>query len=477
VAAEAAGLASEVMVQEQPGRVLVAQYLRMSTERQDYSIELQSGVNAAYAARNGYLIVRTYADEGISGLGIEKRAGLQSLIADVTGGRAKFTVILVYDVSRWGRFQDPDQAAHYEFLCRDAGVDVEYCAEPFPNDGSLSAALLKSMKRLMAAEFSRELSAKTRTAKHGLRELGYWQGGSPGYALRRQVVTRAGKVLRTCEYGENSGQKGARTVVVWGPPAEIAVVRRIYRMFIRERALLVEIARELESEGLTADGGRPWRWWIVRQILTNEKYAGTFVLGQGSQILGVRQRTDPSEWRRMSDRIKPMVSRVTFRAAQTELAHRRRGPASSELLAELQDLLATHGYLTAELIDTYASQTSDYFRRRFGDLFSLYRLVGYDASPRQVRMRELMECVNSTKRGSGHILSDDQLLDQVRVALARAGRLSHSVLRATPGMPSGATLRRRFGSFKNLYELVGYVPTARQKQQFETLHRFASPRP
>jgi DNA invertase Pin-like site-specific DNA recombinase len=37
--------------------------------------------------------------------------------------------VLVYDVSRWGRFQDIDESAHYEFVCKQAGIKVAYCAE------------------------------------------------------------------------------------------------------------------------------------------------------------------------------------------------------------------------------------------------------------------------------------------------------------------------------------------------------------
>jgi hypothetical protein len=55
-------------------------------------------------------------------------------------------------VSRWGRFQDIDEAAHYEFLCRQAGVKVIYCGEQFENDGSIFSNLVKSLKRTMAAE-------------------------------------------------------------------------------------------------------------------------------------------------------------------------------------------------------------------------------------------------------------------------------------------------------------------------------------
>jgi DNA invertase Pin-like site-specific DNA recombinase len=61
--------------------------------------------------------------------------------------------VLVYDVSRWGRFQDSDESAYYEYRCRRAKIAVHYCAEPFPNDGSVTAALLKALKRAMAAEY------------------------------------------------------------------------------------------------------------------------------------------------------------------------------------------------------------------------------------------------------------------------------------------------------------------------------------
>jgi DNA invertase Pin-like site-specific DNA recombinase len=62
---------------------------------------------------------------------------LKNLISDVLLDRADFDCILVYDVSRWGRFQDADESAHYEFICKQAGVRGEYCAEEFQNDGSL----------------------------------------------------------------------------------------------------------------------------------------------------------------------------------------------------------------------------------------------------------------------------------------------------------------------------------------------------
>src|SRR5690349_1727476 len=83
-----------------------AQYVRMSTDRQQYSIQNQAAFIAAYAHTRNLTIVKTYADEGESGLRIEKRAGLRQLIHDIFSGEADYGCILIYDVSRWGRFQD-----------------------------------------------------------------------------------------------------------------------------------------------------------------------------------------------------------------------------------------------------------------------------------------------------------------------------------------------------------------------------------
>ncbi|WP_426443214.1 recombinase family protein [Bradyrhizobium genosp. P] len=106
-----------------------ARYVRMSTDYQQHSIENQAVVIATYAELHKLAIIRTYRDEGESGLKIENRGGLAELIEDVRSGQAGFGHLLVFDVSRWGRFQDVDESAHYEFICRKAGIKVAYCSE------------------------------------------------------------------------------------------------------------------------------------------------------------------------------------------------------------------------------------------------------------------------------------------------------------------------------------------------------------
>ena len=135
-----------------------ALYVRTATEHQQYSTDTQSDKIRDYASKRGIVIVRTYSDVGKSGLSIFGRTGFQKLLSDVDSGQADFNLILVYDNSRWGRFQDPDEGANYECICRRAGIQVTYCAEQFENDGSSVSTIVKAIKRAMAGEYRRELS-------------------------------------------------------------------------------------------------------------------------------------------------------------------------------------------------------------------------------------------------------------------------------------------------------------------------------
>src|SRR5690349_5660278 len=130
------------------GPIRAAQYLRMSSDNQRYSTENQQTAIAEYAAQHGYNIVASYRDAGKSGLSLKGREALRQLLSDALDAERTFDVILVYDVSRWGRFQNPDQAAYYEFLCRQAGVRVVYCAEPFGEDVAPITTIVKHLKRV-----------------------------------------------------------------------------------------------------------------------------------------------------------------------------------------------------------------------------------------------------------------------------------------------------------------------------------------
>ena len=208
--------------------VPAAQYVRMSTEHQQYSIANQEAAIQTYARSHGYAVVLTYADAGKSGLAIKHRKELRRLLHDVTSGQARYKAILVYDVSRWGRFQDVDEAAAYEFLCKSAGIPVRYCAEQFDNDGSLPSSMMKAMKRTMAAEFSRELGIKVSAGQRRIALLGFHVVGKAGYGLRRMMVSADGRRRVVLEDGERKAIQTDRTILVPGPKKEVACVRTIF---------------------------------------------------------------------------------------------------------------------------------------------------------------------------------------------------------------------------------------------------------
>ena len=223
------------------------------------------------------IIVQTYTDAGKSGLRIDGRDALKELLHDVESGQADFSAILVYDVSRWGRFQDADESAYYEYICRRAKIDVHYCGEQFENDGSPISTIVKGVKRAMAGEYSRELSAKVFIGQCRLIELGFRQGGSPGFGLRRMLRDVSGQHKGVLSRGEQKSIQTDRVILIPGPPEEVEIVRWMYRTFVEERIVESKLARMLNERGVTTDLGRPWTQGTVHQILTNEKYVGNNV--------------------------------------------------------------------------------------------------------------------------------------------------------------------------------------------------------
>ncbi|MEP5762383.1 MAG: recombinase family protein [Litoreibacter sp.] len=249
-----------------------AQYVRMSTEHQKYSTENQADAVKRYADERGYEIVKTYSDAGKSGLRIQGRAGLTQLIDDIQAGQSEFETVLVYDISRWGRFQDADESAYYEYMCKKSGISVVYCAEQFENDGSPMSTVVKGLKRAMAGEYSRELSQKVFTGQSRLIELGFRQGGPPGFGLRRMLIDEAGNQKGMLVRGEHKSIQTDRVTLVPGPDREIAIVNQIFRDFVENGTPESEIAADLNSRGIRSDLDRDWSPAAIRQLLTNEKY-------------------------------------------------------------------------------------------------------------------------------------------------------------------------------------------------------------
>jgi DNA invertase Pin-like site-specific DNA recombinase len=351
----------------------------MSTEHQRYSTENQSDAIAHYAEQRGIKIVRTYSDEGKSGLRIQGRDGLKQLIDDIQSGQAAFEAVLVYDISRWGRFQDADESAYYEYICKRAGISVIYCAEQFENDGSPVSTIVKGVKRAMAGEYSRELSQKVFTGQSRLIELGYRQGGPPGFGLRRMLIDEHGVTKGIMERGQHKSIQTDRVTLVPGPAEEIAVVQETFQAFVEDRKSETEIAEALNARGILTDLGRAWTRGTVHQILINEKYIGNNVWNRSSFKLKKRRvQNDPEIWIRAEGAFEGIVDPDLFAAANAIISARSSKLTDDEMLDGLKEVFEAQGFLSGLVIDeAEALPSSSAYRSRFGSLLRAYQLVGF----------------------------------------------------------------------------------------------------
>lgn len=360
-----------------------AQYVRMSTDYQRYSIENQAVVIGAYAQAHNLTIVRTYRDEGESGLKLRNRAGLLQLLDDVQSGCADFDHVLVYDVSRWGRFQDTDESAHYEFICKQEGVKVKYCAEQFENDGSMLSSIVKNLKRVMAAEYSRELSTKVHAGQSRIVRLGFRPGGPLGYGLRRELVDEKQNSKGLLKKGELKCLHTDRVRIRQGTAVEVDVVRWIFQQCLNKKSD-EKIARELNRKAIPTGIGRPWNRGLVCRMLRNENYVGNIVYNRQSTKLGTRKISNSSDkWVRGERCIETIVDPNVFERVQSILQDRRVEIAEGEMLSRLRRTLLKRGRLSMAIInDTSGLPHADTLIRHFGSLRNAYSLIGYISTER-----------------------------------------------------------------------------------------------
>ncbi len=345
----------------------------MSTEHQQYSIENQSAAIALYAAAQNIAVVRDFVDHGKSGTTIKGRKGLQDLLAVIQSGNADFDQVLVYDVSRWGRFQDADEAAHYEFLCKQAGITVRYCAEQFENDNSPTSNLLKALKRTMAGEYSRELSVKIAVGQRRLASMGYWQGGYSPFGYQRQILSPDGSRKEVLRYRQWKSVSTDRVTLTPGPPEQVETVTLTFDLYTRKRKSRREIAQILNRRGVLL-GKRPWTMQMLQKFLTEPVYKGAYAYGRYRN-----SRLQPRDtWMMIEHTFPAIVSEKQWNRASELIAEEVKPLDEKEMLNALERLWLKAGKLNTHLINADKTMPSAMaYRFHFGSLTAAYKQIGY----------------------------------------------------------------------------------------------------
>ena len=408
---------------EKNHRVRVAQYLRMSTDHQQYSLHNQSEYIKDYAEKNNMEIAYTYDDAGKSGVSIIGRHSLQQLLSDVEQKKIDIQAVLFYDVSRFGRFQNSDEAAYYSFLFERNGVDLIYCSEPIPTkDFPLESSVILNIKRSSAAYHSRNLSEKVFIGQVNLIKLGYHQGGMAGYGLRRLLVDENGIAKEILNFRKRKSIQTDRVILIPGPKNEIKIVNRIYDLFIDNNVPEFIIAERLNEQNIPAENGTLWTRAKIHQILTNEKYIGNNIYNKTSSKLKSKLVKNPKhEWIRCDKAYKPIISKKKYNKAQEIIQLRSIHLTNEDLLEKLKEKLESNGKLSGFIIDEDdTGPSSSVYRTRFGGLLRAYTLIGYKPE-HDYSYIQINEALRSFYSGiiedfKGEILKSNCYIDEYKYA-------------------------------------------------------------
>lgn len=434
---------SDHLASTSAGAIRAAQYLRMSSENQRYSTENQTAAIADYAKHHGYQIVASYIDAGKSGLSLKGRDSLRQLLSDALAARRAFDVILVLDVSRWGRFQNPDQAAHYEFLCRQAGLRVIYCAEPFGDDVAPITTIVKHLKRVMAGEYSRELSTKLARAHRQQAGLGFRQGAKLIYGFRRLLVDASRNPKQLLKDGERKALDNDKVIVVPGPPEELEIIRCIFRLYVNNELTIAEIARRLARDGVKGYGNDPLSRATIRAILSSELCIGRMTYNRTTHRLqGAVLKVPESDWTRFAA-FPPVVPIAQFMKAQGRLAPSQLWNKET-IAASLKELLRRKGYLNQHLInETEDVPCPETVAKHFGSLYAAYEEVGYKPPP------------VSPFGNNGRHWSNKAILAGLRRLYTVNGYITNRLITNCSYLPSGNYIRNHLGSLSKALKDAG----------------------
>ena len=301
-------------------------YFRCSTDRQDYSIGDQQKACQRYAIEHDIDIIKEFVDEGKSGTSIKHRLGFQELFSYTESDAENFEIILVYDVSRFGRFADPDEAGFWEFKLKQSGKRVVYVEEDFENDDSTAASLIKNLKRSMAGEFSKDLAKKIMRGKKSVSADGFNMGGYAPYGYKRLLVDKNREPVKVLEIGEHKYEKTHRVVLIPGDEKDVDVVRRIFDSYVYKGMGLTAIAHMLNKDGLRSPRDNAWNRSTINSILNNPVYIGTLRFNRTYRRKPGMKIKPKQDWVVVENAHEPLIDKETFQAVVDSKRHNKATP-------------------------------------------------------------------------------------------------------------------------------------------------------
>jgi len=308
-----------MLFSQQTRKKAVAYYRHSAEDKQENSVAIQRQHAEKFAREHNIEIIHEEADEGETGL-LDTRPAFTRLFAEwVENKDSHFDYVFIYDVSRWGRFQDQTQGAYWEYVCKKNGKEVVYILMGFPSD-PLSASLQIAVQRYMAADYSRQLSSKVFYGCVKVSEQGYSAGGTAVYGMARLLLDVNKQPIRILKTGEHKQIANERVSFTPKEDETTETVREIFNLFVKERHLIPDIVTRLNQKEVLSANGKRWDKSKVIKILTDETYIGTRIYNKTWGRLKQKSYKNPrSEWVITPNAFKAVVDEQLFRNAQERL--------------------------------------------------------------------------------------------------------------------------------------------------------------
>lgn len=300
----------------------VVYYRHSAEDKQENSVAIQRTHAQKFAEAHDIEIIHEEADEGKSGLSAN-RPGFDRLFREfiLNLDAPAFDYVLVYDVSRWGRFQDQDEAAFWEYRCKLRGKQVVFVSKGFPNEENLLLSHLQiSIERYMAAEYSRALGEKVFHGSVEVSKHGFSAGGTAPYGMVRILLDETKKPVQILKHGEQKIISNQRVIFAPVNDKTTDIVKLIFTYFVNKKLSPKKIAESLNSKKVYAPNGGRWSGEKITRILSNETYIGSRIYNKTWHRLKQKQRINPkTEWIVCKNAFEPIVSPILFQKAQERL--------------------------------------------------------------------------------------------------------------------------------------------------------------
>ena len=347
-------------------------YLRKSTDLQETSLEQQKENILHFARTHSIKVIEFFAEEAC-GESVEGRPQFRRMI-ECCKSKELFQYVLVYDVSRWGRFENPKEAVYWEVEAEKAGRRVIFISEGFKEE-SIGTSITNFVKSAEASEYLKNIRRQTTRGMIYYAKDGYWMGGRPPYGYNRAIV-ESGRIIEVLPEGKQKNIKGQKIKLVINKE-QARIIRIIFIMFTKQGMSVNSIVGHLNQSNYPPPRGHMWSKSSIWRILHNDAYIGTLIYNRenGHKRHGKHKYNPQDKWIIVENAHEPIIPKelwemVKSRTKQAFLGGRflSKGsrPSSAYLLS---------GFIICEKCG------SNFHGRRYSNKNSvtrLYRCGGYN---------------------------------------------------------------------------------------------------